>query len=338
MSNRRPQPRGFTLIELLVVITIMGMLMAMIFPAFEMVRENMNKTKCQANLGSLAKAMLTIESTKNGFPGLVEPGPTSRENPNGIRVTWCTAMLDAIDQKPLYASWFGTSSKDAGAAKYQVASVSTFVCPSDPPQGSTLQPLSYVVNAGTVNDGNVTPMQVKTVNGVFFNRYPIYPPSQRIPSIPGRVSKSTLKHGANYVLMMTENIQAHQWADKRTDLHSPVPYDSGGKGAVEAQQYTGFVRDGMPSAPLLRINQGDGPHRFDEFDQAPTRQWSRPSSRHTEGVYVAFCSGVARWMADSVEPHILEVLTCSDPIAAAKLQGSTLSKLARDYRPGDGDF
>jgi prepilin-type N-terminal cleavage/methylation domain-containing protein len=338
MSRAQRPLRGFTLIELLVVITIMGMLMAMIFPAFEMVRENMNKTKCQANLGSLAKAMLTIEATKQGFPGLVEPGPTSRENPNGVRMTWCTVMLDSIDQKPLYASWFGTSSKDAGAIKYQVAQVSTFICPSDPPQGS-LQPLSYVVNAGTVNDGNVTPVQVKTVNGVFFNRYPIYPPSQRIPSLPARVSKSTLKHGANYVIMMTENIQAHQWADKRMDLHTPQPYDSGGKGAVEAQQFTGFVRDGTRDAPVLRINQGTGPEdRFDKYDQAPNRQWSRPSSRHTEGVYVAFCSGVARWMADSVEPHILEVLTCSDPIAAAKLPGSTLSKLARDYTPRDGDF
>jgi prepilin-type N-terminal cleavage/methylation domain-containing protein len=334
MSPSCRNRRGFTLIELLVVITIMGMLMAMIFPAFEMVRENMNKTKCQANLGSLAKAMLTVEANKNGFPGLVEGGPTSRENPNGIRVTWATALLDSIDEKPLYASWFGTSSKDASAQKYQVANVSTFICPSDPPQGSPLQPLSYVVNAGTVSDGNVTATQVKPVNGVFFNRYPIYPPSQSPPRLPGRVTKSTLKHGANYVMMMTENIQAHQWADNRTDLHSPAPYDSGGKGAIEAQQYTGFVRDGG----VFKINQGDPGSRFDQHDKAPTRQWARPSSRHTEGVFVAFCSGVARWMADSVEPHILEVLMCSDPVAAAKLPGSTMSPLARQYTPRDGEF
>jgi hypothetical protein len=189
-----------------------------------------------------------------------------------------------------------------------------------------------VVNAGTLADGNGTPMQVRPANGVFFNRHAIYPASQTPPRLPGRVTKSSLKNGPNYVLMMTENIQAHQWADNRTDLHSAAPYDAGRNNAIEAQQYTGFVRDGV-----FKINQGDSSSRFDQHDKAPTRQWSRPSSRHSEGVYVAFCSGVARWMADSVEPSILEVLMCSDPIAAAKAP-TTLSPLARSYTPRDGDF
>ena len=333
----RSRRGGFTLIELLVVITIMGMLMAMIFPAFEQVRATMDKTRCQANLKSLSEAMLTLEGTKNGFPGLVEAGPTSRETPCGVRVTWCTSLLDAIDQKPLYASWLSTSAKNAGAAKYQVAIVPPFVCPSDPPQGTAMQSLSYVVNAGTVADGNATPMQVKPVNGVFFNRHPIYPPSQSPPKLPARVSKANLKNGANYVLMMTENVQAFQWADKRTTANQPMPYDDGRNNAIEAQQYTGFVRDGG----VARINQappGESGKKFDEYDQAPTRQWSRPSSRHGTEVCVSFCSGTSRWLADSVEPHILEVLMCSDPAQAAKVPGSTLSQLARQYTPRDGEF
>jgi prepilin-type N-terminal cleavage/methylation domain-containing protein len=333
----RSRRSGFTLIELLVVITIMGMLMAMIFPAFEQVRESMNKTKCQANLKSLSEAMLTLENTRNGFPGLVEPGQTSRESPCGVRATWCTSLLDAIDQKPLYASWFSTSGKNASAARFQVANVPPFVCPSDPPQGTAMQALSYVVNAGTIADGNASPMQVKTVNGVFFNRHPIYPASQSPPKLPARVSKSTCRNGANYVLMMTENIQAYQWADKRTTANQPTPYDDGRNNAIEAQQWVGFVRDGG----VARINQappGESGKKYDEYDQAPTRQWSRPSSRHTEGVFVSFCSGTSRWLADSVEPHILEVLMCSDPAGAAKVPGSTLSQLARQYTPRDGEF
>ena len=56
--------RGFTLVELLVVITIIGILMALLIPAVNMVREQGRQTVCLNNQMQIGKAMLTYETAK----------------------------------------------------------------------------------------------------------------------------------------------------------------------------------------------------------------------------------------------------------------------------------
>ena len=65
MGARRQ--RGFTLVELLVVITIIGILLALLFPVFQTVLEAANETRCQTNLDQLGKAILTYCQMHNGF-------------------------------------------------------------------------------------------------------------------------------------------------------------------------------------------------------------------------------------------------------------------------------
>ena len=138
LSNSRKS--AFTLVELLVVIAIIGILVGMLFPAIQAVREAARRTSCKNNMRQLGIAALNHESALQKFP----PGlSTYSGSGDYFGYTWMQHLLPYIEQVNIGDRWnFGKTLVDAKSNQLDINGNKTvdamsaqvvplFQCPSD---------------------------------------------------------------------------------------------------------------------------------------------------------------------------------------------------------------
>src|SRR5262245_7464577 len=97
--------RAFTLIELLVVIAIIAVLIGLLLPAVQKVREAASRAKCQNNLKQIGLGLHNYESSRGKLPyGNTCFAPyTSINDTNGT--SWAVEILPYIEQDALFRKY-----------------------------------------------------------------------------------------------------------------------------------------------------------------------------------------------------------------------------------------
>jgi prepilin-type N-terminal cleavage/methylation domain-containing protein/prepilin-type processing-associated H-X9-DG protein len=310
MTTRRS---AFTLIELLVVIAIIGILIGLLLPAVQKVREAANRMKCTNNLKQLALAAHNYHDANNEFPAGWD------FNTSFGPLVW---LLPYIEQDNLCNSMnMMMPLSDPSNAYSQSITVNTFRCPSDKtnnPMPSLGGPTNYYGNAGSIpvfviarglNTSSAPP------NGIFYTQ-------------SAKLRFADVTDGTSSTAFFSER----KLGDGNMGLVSPFedvfngPNGAPGRptDANEAYAWCESVDINNPANQFpifMGAPWGHGQHSYQHISPPNGRScgWLQSlratmaaTSRHPGGVNVAFGDGGVRFVQNTIDINVWRALGSRD--------------------------
>ncbi len=311
MTHRASTRRAFTLIELLVVIAIIAILIGLLLPAVQKVREAAARMKCQNNMKQIALALHNFHDTAQYLPeGMVqETGLFAPKDAAGVhyhrRTNWFQSVLPYVEQGALYNLYEADRTQYIHAMTSAIVTtpISMYTCPSDsnsPGRGANGGTVAFQGNyavcaAGITWNGLVpTNVGVATTNtgGMF-----AYDSRNKIQAIPD---------GSSNTLMVSEGIIRGNGTGAWGELGGywgGAPHGAYGFSTFEtpntgvADRVYSCKSTTFPNAPCENGNAGSLPGRY-----------AFARSNHTGGVNAAMGDGSVRFYNNNIPRNVWQAM------------------------------
>jgi len=314
--------RAFTLIELIVVIAIIAILMGLLLPAVQKVREAASRMRCGNNLKQCALGLHHYHDINNKFPGATEWSATRY-------TTLFVELLPYIEQDPLYRQWdFATPNSNASGRAATV--IKTYLCSSHPGVEDLIG-LGVGQYALTTYGGNggtrPFPTAISPCDGMFHTTGPLSSPR---PNQKG-VNMLEVLDGTSNTLFLGERIVGDPALDSwmfspitngpdppimgtsAYDVWAPPPGPNAAGGLLGATTTIGYRHGSwwQPPPPPLPGFPPIPPNPVPWSELGP-HWWARLGSYgsfHPAGVNVALVDGSVRFLRDTTSLETLRRLS-----------------------------
>jgi prepilin-type N-terminal cleavage/methylation domain-containing protein/prepilin-type processing-associated H-X9-DG protein len=315
----RAREQAFTLIELLVVIAIIAVLIGLLLPAVQKVREAANRAKCTNNLKQVALAMHNYHDSQKTLPAGVGPHGCCWG-------TWMVLILPYLEQESMHRQYVNWGGNDDSGPRYGEAPnvtkvtslrLSILTCPSDTPNAPRGTPGITSHNVA-VNYGNTSFFQ-STIplppdppfvrfDGAPFNCYTgsVSPDwEEKTGPNPGHMGKpvpfSDILDGLSSTLLVSEVVQG-----QGNDLRG-FSWWGGGSGFVTYIAPNSSEPDVVTGGSCRSLEDNNPPCVVDSTSVRPRMMGAR--SRHPGGVNAALCDGHVLFIKNSVDLAVWRALS-----------------------------
>ena len=283
-SRIRRGSLGFTLVELLVVIGITTLLIAMLLPAVQMVREASRRTHCQNNQRQVILAIHLFESSFGTLP------PTNTTVPREHFLHfWTARLLLHLDQVPLAEALLEERRQPLHVyqSKFRTYNVPVFQCTSNPDFGQIIKAdqgflfafSDYCGVAGSNQDNGLFPVS--------------------LPQATESLKFSDVNGGLSNTLIFGER--------PPSDIDEGFGSWLGGQNMLSMSTYTNGTPDNFPSG-LLRDCRDRTFLGFQPGERGSRCDWTHHWSFHPQGANFARADGSVAFVSYSIEENVLTEL------------------------------
>ena len=313
MLRPRSRTSGFTLIELLVVMAIIAILVGLLLPAVQKVREAAARMSCSNNLKQMALAMHSYHDANNKLP----PARDDMEFSAHVYLLPYIEQQNVCMMMNMMMPWDDMSNSMVAATR-----IKTFICPSDPQSNSVpamWAPNNYRVNQGSGLLWGMPPSDPSNVNyGMPAPNGPFYlNSSTKLTSISDGTSNTAMmsEHPVGSLVAGVVNPNNTQRLGQSVGLYpanADQAYQMCESVGWQNPSYNGMTNTGVRGStgiiPPPSIFMSDrrilAPACTPAVGSAPRRSY------HTNGVNLALCDGSIRFVNNSI------------PLAAWRAMGS----------------